>query len=585
MRATLLLLCAAIAAPAAAAPSDLLSSKHNLSISGPGPIKSPTENEVCIFCHVGHRGAELGHNRPYSVATYAPYSSSTLGSPTPGAPSGATRLCLSCHDGTIAVGQTLSSGNPLPVLGTAPDGTLPAGKTNLGTDLRRTHPVSFKPAATPRLLQPPAGDPVRLDHGGQLQCTSCHDAHKQDADPVLKKFLAKPNSGSALCTTCHSVPGWTTSPSAHQASQALVANLTARPLPYPTVAENGCGSCHAPHNATSAGRLVARADADREDQVCLDCHDGRVARLDLTADYAKAYNHAAGQASPGVHDASESPSSATFRLPELSSSAPRHAACVDCHDPHSARQQPAVAPSASGLLAGVWGIDRFGNKVSPALNQYEVCFKCHGDSANQPAARGPVPPDTLTRRINDVNLRHQLDLGAPSFHPVEGPGKSSDVPSLLPPWSTSSVVLCTDCHASDSGPGAGGAGPAGPHGSSYRHLLERNYTTTDLTPESPSAYALCYKCHDRSVLLSSASGFPLHSKHVVEAQTPCSACHASHGVSALAGSETNHAHLIDFDTSIVQPDATGRLQYDSAGSRHGSCALTCHGRAHPASSY
>ena len=71
---------------------------------------------------------------------------------------------------------------------------------------------------------------------------------------------------------------------------------------------------------------------------------------------------------------------------------------------------------------------------------------------------------------------------------------------------------------------------AGAHGSTYRPLLERNYTTADFTSESPTAYALCYKCHDRDVLLSDDSAFRLHAKHVVAGRTPCSACHAAHGV-------------------------------------------------------
>jgi hypothetical protein len=28
--------------------------KHNLSITGPGPVKSTTEGELCVFCHAPH---------------------------------------------------------------------------------------------------------------------------------------------------------------------------------------------------------------------------------------------------------------------------------------------------------------------------------------------------------------------------------------------------------------------------------------------------------------------------------------------------------------------------------------------------
>jgi hypothetical protein len=111
-------------------------------------------------------------------------------------------------------------------------------------------------------------------------------------------------------------------------------------------------------------------------------------------------------------------------------------------------------------------------------------------------------------------------------------------------------------------------------------MVERRYLTADLTPEGPEAYALCYKCHDREVLLSDRSGFPLHRGHVVEQAAPCSACHDAHGVSSDAGNERNNAHLISFDVAIVHPAGSGLMQYEAAGARHGSCSLSCHGTTH-----
>ena len=159
------------------------------------------------------------------------------------------------------------------------------------------------------------------------------------------------------------------------------------------------------------------------------------------------------------------------------------------------------------------------------------------------------------------------------------------MPSLVPPYRAGSLVYCTDCHASDDGAGAGGTGPRGPHGSMFAPLLERNYSTASPGIESPYAYALCYKCHDRNVLLSDRSAFRLHRRHVVDQQTPCATCHAAHGVSATAGTPTQNAHLIDFDVSVVRPSRTGALEYDRRGPRSGSCALTCHGAAHDNRAY
>ena len=569
-----------VSTPGLAQGVSVLASKHNLSVSGPGPVKAQSETQVCIFCHTPHHGASLGTNRPGSLATYQPYNSTTLVSPVPGSPSGATRVCLSCHDGTIALGQTLASGR-IPFVNAGPGGTLAPGSSNLGTDLRRSHPVSFAPALSPKLRAPPPDDPVKLDAAGRVQCTSCHNPHWDKVDPVQGKFLVKQNRGSALCLTCHLQPYWIANPSAHQASTAFYDTSLGATTPYTTVADNGCASCHRPHGAATNARLLK----DQPSQTCLQCHTGRVASKDLRGDFAKPYAHPSLSGDPLIHDAAEGPLDPAHPLPERLISAPRHAECVDCHNPHAAFAQPSSAPRASGFLAGVWGIDRNGQRVDPVQNEYEVCFKCHADSANQPQSSGPTPPETVRRAVPDVNLRRVFDLGAASFHPIEGPGRNAAVPGLLSPWTTASTVYCSDCHASDTGRGAGGAGPSGPHGSSYPHILERNLSTADYTPESPTSYALCYKCHDRSVLLSPQSGFPSHASHVQARSIPCSACHDWHGVSAVSGNPVNNAHLIDFDISIVRPNAKGVRRYQATGFGHGSCALSCHNSEHDNRSY
>jgi hypothetical protein len=82
------------------------------------------------------------------------------------------------------------------------------------------------------------------------------------------------------------------------------------------------------------------------------------------------------------------------------------------------------------------------------------------------------------------------------------------------------------------------------------------------------------------VLLSDASLFKPHRRHVVTAQTPCSACHDAHGVSTLQGNVVNNAHLIDFDVSIVLPNVSGVRVYESSGPGTGNCTLSCHNREH-----
>ncbi len=553
-------------------------SKHDLSVTGPGPIKAESEREVCIFCHVPHFASDKADHlsgRPEIGKTHVPYESSTSLS-RPRAPTGPSRVCLSCHDGTIAVGETLAKG--IRMNAAAPDGKIPASRrSNLGTDLRKTHPISFVPPGSATLRRPPVTKAVHLDDKGEIQCTSCHDPHSEYGGSPEGKFLLEPTAESELCVTCHVLP----MDASHARSTRAFGKAEGNESRYSSVGNAGCMACHRSHGADVRGRLLARADTDADDALCLRCHGGTAARTDIARELSKPSAHAVS-ISRGRHDPSEGPGSSTHRLPETSMGVDRHVACVDCHDPHAATDRDAVAPEASGRVAGVWGIDQAGNRVVPATKQYEICLKCHGDSANKPTSTRPFAP---RRAAEDENLRRVFDQSAPSNHPVMAPVRNSRVPRKLSRLSIATWVYCTDCHSDDDGPGAGGAGPRGPHGSIYPPLLERNYTTQDRSAESPEAYALCYKCHDRTALLSSSSAFPLHKEHVAQYQAPCSVCHDAHGVSAAKGTATNNAHLVDFDLNVVKSVAGAIRPYTSTGAGSGSCSLTCHEHTHRDSTY
>jgi ribosomal protein L40E len=256
----------------------------------------------------------------------------------------------------------------------------------------------------------------------------------------------------------------------------------------------------------------------------------------------------------------------------------RHVNCEDCHNPHAANGRPGVPPAVGGALEGMSGVTAQGGAAENARFQYEVCMRCHADNPN-------VPPPTIRRQILQPSIRKKMQPSSPSSHPVMTPRDNNDTPSLLSAWSMKSQIYCTDCHANDSGPGAGGGGPAGPHGSTWPFLLEREYRTADNSPESYQSYAMCYKCHDRNSILGNAS-FPLHKKHIVDQRTPCSVCHDPHGISPNQGNPVNNSNLINFDVSIVLPTpGIGRVLFEDKGERHGQCTLTCHGKSHSASSY
>jgi hypothetical protein len=149
---------------------------------------------------------------------------------------------------------------------------------------------------------------------------------------------------------------------------------------------------------------------------------------------------------------------------------------------------------------------------------------------------------------------------------------SAEAPSLLPEARAQPFMSCQDCHNNPDARQLGGASANGPHGSRYEFLLADRYETADFTMESPRAYALCYRCHDRNSILGDES-FSLHRVHIVDSRTPCSACHAPHGVN---GAASQHSHLINFDLSIV----LGERRFSDTGPFSGSCTLTCHGVRH-----
>jgi predicted CXXCH cytochrome family protein len=539
------------------------STKHNLSISGRGPIRASSESQICIFCHIPHQKGSAARylwNRSDPANPYIPYFSSTLKVDV-GQPTGSSRMCLSCHDGTIALGAVTSSPTEIPFRGGIrfmPENS----SSNLGTDLSDDHPISFiydemLALDQYQLREPTALPPqVKLENN-QLQCIACHDPHHNP----YGNFLVMDNTASSLCTACHDMTNWVNS--SHARSTALL-DRTGGLWPntdYATVGENGCENCHTPHSAGSEQRLLIYAF---EEDNCLDCHDGTIASSDISAAISKPYRHAV-QDFTGVHDAAEK-----FTFGRV----PKHVECSDCHNPHQTNADPSPgAGVVSGATRGVSGVSAADQEVPSAHYLYEICFKCHGDSYNNVISTLPV-----TRQINELNLRLSFDSANPSFHPVETQGRNPDVPSLLPPFTATSIISCTDCHSNSDQ-----LGPPGPHGSDYPHILSNMYITDDNTPESPSSYALCYKCHSRSALLSDES-FE-HRLHVVDQKAPCSACHDPHGISVTQGNALHNSHLINFDLSIVSPTPAGRLEYDDLGLFSGQCFLTCHGKLHNPTAY
>lgn len=559
----------AVTAVSGAAQSGIRNTKHNLSASSLNTVRATSEGELCVFCHVPHQGrtdAPLW-NRGSSVAAYTPYTSSSLQGAT-GQPNGSSKLCLSCHDGTIALGTVLvtpSTGLPgtFAMTGAGTGGVMPAGRSLLGTNLSSDHPVSFVFDATVRtndgeLVDPTtlAATPLKLWQGATpgvrntVQCSTCHDAHTD----ALPKFLLRSARGRTtnICLTCHTKPGWAAS--THEASSASVAidGITT------TVSDHACMSCHTPHADPGAQRLLragATAGVSTIETTCYQCHKAASVGQNIQGEIAKTSKHpVASAAYAGRHNPvfitqppTGLPENVLLR-PGVAAPDPRftdqqHVECVDCHNPHRTTKASMLEGMRGISLAGVILTNvRNDSSVAGASQQYAVCFRCHGDSY------ATTLPNPLASGLTARNKRIEFQVTNSSQHAVGGVGRNSsaNLNAQLTPrgLSVNSVVRCTDCHNSNAYALTAGkvvrvaGSPSGPHGSTNSSLLRANYRRTfNLTTYTANNFALCYVCHQEAALLGSVNtatsnfndGNNLHFEHVrnwvSSAGTLCISCH------------------------------------------------------------
>jgi predicted CXXCH cytochrome family protein len=167
--------------------------------------------QLCIFCHTPHDADTEVVDAPlwnHAVTTkiYQLYNSPTMDA-TVSQPSGSSKLCLSCHDGTIAV-DSYGERSGVIFLG----GELAVGADELTND----HPISFTYddalASRDGELFPPSSSPSGLGRtiaqdllfNNQLECGSCHDVHNGPAAAAVNdNLLVITQSQSQLCLTCH----------------------------------------------------------------------------------------------------------------------------------------------------------------------------------------------------------------------------------------------------------------------------------------------------------------------------------------------------------------------------------------------
>ena len=614
---------------------------HDLSPGSTSPITGARSGS-CSYCHAPHSGLASGRalwNQKLTNMVYNPYTSPTYVTkgekgqqPTVGSD---TNLCLSCHDGTVAVGTTIVAGQ---VLTTGQMNTKDQFLPNT-PNLLASHPQDmagiqdtpdlFSGLASKGLTNDPTGA-VKLIKGN-IECTSCHNAHVQAKDLVAQYFLVKDSSSGAMCLACHDpnrvVQGQTNPLAGWPTSIHATANDTVQNLPYPTLSQNACLDCHQNHNSPGTDWVLRGVG----DQVCLNCHSATaaainspvssrlannlapalagpvkmLARLNVASEYAK-IGHPISVGATALQDRSVMRSQARTTMAPAT---PDQSGCINCHPPHSigssggAAAAQAPAPATRASLAGAWGVSEKDGVtvVRPAQYEFQICLQCHGPQAKQikNTNRYGYSPLRPVSTGDPSNLIPQFGSSAVSSHPVFHARNSSlPQPSLLdsmwnvngttPGRAMSAQIFCTDCHNSDDNREFGGTGPNGPHGSKWSHILERRYEFSQaVTPGQPitnlfpnpdlsvnGPYALCGKCHSLANVLQNAS-FAGHSLHI-NAGFSCSTCHTAHGVGSNSANSSGR-RLISFDLNVVAPNGGVPPSYTQGTN---TCSLTCHNAVH-----
>lgn len=187
----------ALFALAPIADASIVGSSHDFSGEG------WSNGKLCEACHTPHDASNALSQVPLwnhatTSATFGVYTSPTMDE-TAQQPRQRSKVCLSCHDGTIAIdsygGQS----------GTAFIG----GVYDLGTALGNDHPVSVKwthQTVVPMCNNCHGKNPSQIVSklifpDGYVECVSCHDVHNRN--PANPKFLRETPNGSLICLKCH----------------------------------------------------------------------------------------------------------------------------------------------------------------------------------------------------------------------------------------------------------------------------------------------------------------------------------------------------------------------------------------------
>ncbi len=410
--------------------SNITATKHNLSTTGLGTVTSDPESsggtaQVCVFCHTPHGAtqAELAPlwNKAVNSGAYTMYgdaanaSNSSFQATIDANPGGASKLCLSCHDGTLAIGSVNvidGRGSQTISLTGTDAGSMPAGEglasgftRNLGTDLKNDHPISLVYDSALASSDGELFDPLNTTagRGEQVGVRGSSSTPGQPRFPLEGTDAA---AGKLQCTTCHD-------PHTRGVGEDVAINIKFLR-----------GNRFQQSTPSTANHALVTYDEDN-DIICLACHN-----KDGWADSA--------HANPTVADERYEPLPAQQRaFPNTLDGAANNAqvwqvACLNCHDTHTKQgARRLLREGSTGPADGDSAIE-------------QTCFQCHdsnGGILDASAANVPAIKPDFDRTSSMPIVTARQDDTSQEIHDIRDKDFAESQANLA-----SRHVECTDCH-------------------------------------------------------------------------------------------------------------------------------------------
>jgi hypothetical protein len=271
----LAVLAATALSPAVQAQTGIRNSAHDLSnSSGTATLKNQeaTHNQICLYCHTPHKAVStqlLWNHSPTAQVSWSwgndldgnAMTKSSAGTNLPTSLRGASKRCLACHDGSVAIGDMSNIGGGF--------GGVLTGFANVAG-----HTDAEGKLVNAAYLLGGAGSlggnhPISIPYAGQTGYNGVDSAvPASEVGPSVLGGFYNVVTGAA----CTSATGACTSAPATDGRDGAAVNLVPGSPGGTTNLGVECTSCHEPHNRHGY-HAFTRVDVENASGLCRSCHN------------------------------------------------------------------------------------------------------------------------------------------------------------------------------------------------------------------------------------------------------------------------------------------------------------------------